>query len=95
MCQNHIDKQWYNFNDSWVSPTTPEQAVDQQAYVLFYRRRLTAPTTLPAAVAPGLGLGTDPATGQGLGLGGGATGVFRWGGIFPLEGDGLPDEPDT
>lgn len=29
----------YDFNDSNVSPTTPERAVSPSAYVLFYKRR--------------------------------------------------------
>ena len=37
--QNFIDKRWYNFNDSHVSPTSASQAVSDAAYVLFYRRR--------------------------------------------------------
>ena len=74
-----------------MSPTTPEQAVNEQAYVLFYRRRLTGvtghPTTTPLPAVTGHGLG--------LGLGGPSTSAFRWGGIVPLEGNGLPDEPDN
>jgi Ubiquitin carboxyl-terminal hydrolase len=29
----------YNFNDSFVSETTPESAINEMAYVLFYKRR--------------------------------------------------------
>ena len=98
-----------------MSSTTPEQAVNEQAYVLFYRRRLTGPSSPPAAIAPGLGVASGPglgvasgpglgvasgpglgvASGPGLGPSGSSTNVFRWGGILPLEGNGLPDEPDN
>jgi ubiquitin carboxyl-terminal hydrolase 4/11 len=37
--QNFLNKQWYYFNDSGVSPATSKSAVQSSAYVLFYRRR--------------------------------------------------------
>ena len=46
----------YNFNDSWVTETSPELAVNEQAYVLFYQRRTGA---LRWA-------GIEPLEGQGL-----------------------------
>lgn len=40
ICQNPLNKCWYEFNDSSVTQTTPQAAVNPLAYVLFYRRRL-------------------------------------------------------
>lgn len=37
--KNPISGQWLYFDDGWVKPTTPEEAIDSAAYVLFYRRR--------------------------------------------------------
>jgi ubiquitin C-terminal hydrolase len=39
LCKNPIDGNWYNFNDSFVSETTAQSAVNEMAYVLFYRRK--------------------------------------------------------
>ncbi|KAI1338019.1 hypothetical protein F5Y15DRAFT_407897 [Xylariaceae sp. FL0016] len=41
--KNFVDDQWYSFNDSSVSKTSPERIVDTSAYLLFYRRRSDAP----------------------------------------------------
>ena len=38
VCKN-IDGNWYSYNDSMVSQTTPSNAIDGSAYVLFYRRK--------------------------------------------------------
>ncbi|OCH87381.1 UCH-domain-containing protein [Obba rivulosa] len=40
---NHTDGQWYHFDDSYVSPSRPEAAVNSNAYLLFYRRRAAHP----------------------------------------------------
>lgn len=37
--KNFVQDKWYNYNDSHVSPSSPDQAVSSAAYVLFYRRR--------------------------------------------------------
>jgi ubiquitin C-terminal hydrolase len=37
-CKNHVDNNWYSFNDSFVSETSPENAVTDLAYLLFYKR---------------------------------------------------------
>jgi len=37
--QNHIDNNWYSFNDSSVSKLSEDELVSSSAYVLFYRRR--------------------------------------------------------
>ena len=40
MCKNFLDNNWYNFNDSYVSPEEdPRNAINGNAYVLFYARR--------------------------------------------------------
>eukprot|EP01017_Pseudomicrothorax_dubius_P040537 TRINITY_DN6355_c0_g2_i4.p1 TRINITY_DN6355_c0_g2~~TRINITY_DN6355_c0_g2_i4.p1 ORF type:complete len:147 (-),score=30.07 TRINITY_DN6355_c0_g2_i4:209-649(-) len=36
---NFKDKLWYEFDDSHVSKTSPDNVVTAAAYVLFYRRR--------------------------------------------------------
>ena len=38
-CRNHRTGDWFNFDDSFVSKTTPDSAVNGCAYVLFYKRR--------------------------------------------------------
>ncbi|EMD38909.1 hypothetical protein CERSUDRAFT_104201 [Gelatoporia subvermispora B] len=40
---NDTDKQWYHFDDSYVTPTRAEAAVNSNAYLLFYRRRAAHP----------------------------------------------------
>ena len=30
VCRNSRDRAWYSFNDGWVSPTSPEAAVNEQ-----------------------------------------------------------------
>ncbi|EKM50435.1 uncharacterized protein PHACADRAFT_129620 [Phanerochaete carnosa HHB-10118-sp] len=40
---NSADQQWHHFDDSYVSPARPEAAVNQNAYLLFYRRRASRP----------------------------------------------------
>lgn len=37
-CKSPLNKQWYNFNDSYVSPIEESKIVSSQAYVLFYER---------------------------------------------------------
>ncbi|KAG8727580.1 CSN-associated deubiquitinating enzyme Ubp12 [Ceratobasidium sp. 423] len=41
--KNPSDGAWYYFQDSLVTPTTPEAAINPGAYVLFYRRRGVPP----------------------------------------------------
>ncbi|KAI0840444.1 UCH-domain-containing protein [Hypoxylon sp. FL0890] len=41
--KNFIDGQWYTYNDSSVSRTSPDRIVDSSAYLLFYRRRSEVP----------------------------------------------------
>ncbi|KAI0644201.1 cysteine proteinase [Trametes meyenii] len=41
--QNHVTGQWYHFDDSYVTPSRPEAAVNQNAYLLFYKRRTARP----------------------------------------------------
>lgn len=36
-----VNDNWYDFNDSSVSKTTPEEVVNSKAYVLFYKRKDT------------------------------------------------------
>ena len=38
VCKN-VDGNWYRYNDSSVSHTSPGNAIDSSAYVLFYRRK--------------------------------------------------------
>ncbi|EJF64133.1 cysteine proteinase [Dichomitus squalens LYAD-421 SS1] len=40
---NHATGKWYHFDDSYVTPARPEQAVNSNAYLLFYRRRTRRP----------------------------------------------------
>lgn len=37
--KNYFDGQWYNFNDSSVSPESKDSIVSSSAYVLFYKRK--------------------------------------------------------
>ncbi|KZS94514.1 UCH-domain-containing protein [Sistotremastrum niveocremeum HHB9708] len=41
--KNHIDGNWYHFDDSHVSPAEAKHAVNNNAYLLFYRRRTAKP----------------------------------------------------
>ncbi|KDN40400.1 hypothetical protein RSAG8_08163, partial [Rhizoctonia solani AG-8 WAC10335] len=41
--KNPSDGAWYHFQDSLVTPTTPEAAINTGAYLLFYRRRGVPP----------------------------------------------------
>ncbi|OSD02956.1 cysteine proteinase [Trametes coccinea BRFM310] len=41
--QNHVTGKWYHFDDSYVTPSRPEAAVNANAYLLFYRRRANHP----------------------------------------------------
>ncbi|KAI0666784.1 cysteine proteinase [Trametes maxima] len=41
--QNHVTGHWYHFDDSYVTQSRPEAAVNQNAYLLFYRRRTARP----------------------------------------------------
>ncbi|KAJ7763535.1 hypothetical protein DFH07DRAFT_882362 [Mycena maculata] len=40
---NHANNTWYHFDDSYVTPARPEDSVNTNAYLLFYRRRTTEP----------------------------------------------------
>ncbi|CDO75837.1 hypothetical protein BN946_scf184951.g35 [Trametes cinnabarina] len=40
---NHVTGKWYHFDDSYVTPSRPEAAVNANAYLLFYRRRANHP----------------------------------------------------
>ncbi|KAF7350667.1 Ubiquitin carboxyl-terminal hydrolase 4 [Mycena sanguinolenta] len=40
---NHANQKWYHFNDSYVTPAKAQDAVNPNAYVLFYRRRSAEP----------------------------------------------------
>ncbi|KXN92430.1 Ubiquitin carboxyl-terminal hydrolase 4 [Leucoagaricus sp. SymC.cos] len=40
---NHENDKWYHFDDSYVKPAKPEDAVNADAYLLFYRRRTSKP----------------------------------------------------
>ncbi|KAI0390532.1 hypothetical protein F5Y17DRAFT_55790 [Xylariaceae sp. FL0594] len=41
--KNFVDGQWYSYNDSVVSKTSPDRIVDAAAYMLFYRRQSEVP----------------------------------------------------
>ncbi|KAK8042126.1 UCH-domain-containing protein [Apiospora rasikravindrae] len=41
--RNFVDGQWYSYNDSSVSKTSPDKIVESSAYLLFYRRRSEEP----------------------------------------------------
>ncbi|ELU40883.1 ubiquitin carboxyl-terminal hydrolase [Rhizoctonia solani AG-1 IA] len=41
--KNQCDGAWYHYQDSLVTPTTPEAAINPGAYLLFYRRRGVSP----------------------------------------------------
>jgi ubiquitin carboxyl-terminal hydrolase 4/11/15 len=38
-CKNHLDNEWYEFNDSNVDKIDQKKVVSDNAYVLFYNRR--------------------------------------------------------
>ncbi|OJT02905.1 Ubiquitin carboxyl-terminal hydrolase 4 [Trametes pubescens] len=40
---NHVTGKWYHFDDSYVTESRPEAAVNGNAYLLFYRRRTSRP----------------------------------------------------
>ncbi|KAI0657997.1 cysteine proteinase [Cubamyces menziesii] len=40
---NHVTGKWYHFDDSYVTPSRAEAAVNANAYLLFYRRRTSHP----------------------------------------------------
>ncbi|KAJ7698969.1 hypothetical protein B0H17DRAFT_1049841 [Mycena rosella] len=40
---NHANDTWYHFDDSYVTPARPEDAVNANAYLLFYRLRTSEP----------------------------------------------------
>ncbi|KAJ7463408.1 hypothetical protein B0H11DRAFT_2052838 [Mycena galericulata] len=40
---NHANNTWYHFDDSYVTAARPQEAVNANAYLLFYRRRTTEP----------------------------------------------------
>lgn len=42
-CKNKVDNQWYNYDDSRVSPATERAVESRAAYLLFYRRRSKRP----------------------------------------------------
>ncbi|KIK61734.1 hypothetical protein GYMLUDRAFT_243413 [Collybiopsis luxurians FD-317 M1] len=41
--QNHMNNKWYHFDDSYVSESSANSAVNANAYLLFYRRRSSSP----------------------------------------------------
>ncbi|KZT18330.1 cysteine proteinase [Neolentinus lepideus HHB14362 ss-1] len=40
---NHVTDKWYHFDDSSVTPAKPSEAVNANAYLLFYKRRTNRP----------------------------------------------------
>ncbi|KAF7370332.1 hypothetical protein MSAN_00664600 [Mycena sanguinolenta] len=40
---NHANQKWYHFDDSYVTPAKAQDAVNANAYLLFYRRRTAEP----------------------------------------------------
>ncbi|KAJ6464645.1 hypothetical protein C8R47DRAFT_1156028 [Mycena vitilis] len=40
---NHPNRKWYHFDDSHVTAAQPQEAVNSNAYLLFYRRRTSKP----------------------------------------------------
>ncbi|RDB15775.1 Ubiquitin carboxyl-terminal hydrolase 4 [Hypsizygus marmoreus] len=40
---NHVTQKWYHFDDSYVTPARATDAVNANAYLLFYRRRSATP----------------------------------------------------
>lgn len=42
-CKNKVDNEWYNYDDSRVSPATEKAVRSRAAYLLFYRRRSNRP----------------------------------------------------
>ncbi|RXW21669.1 hypothetical protein EST38_g4184 [Candolleomyces aberdarensis] len=40
---NHLTGKWYHFDDAYVTPAQPRDAVNANAYLLFYRRRSNHP----------------------------------------------------
>ncbi|KAH9940921.1 cysteine proteinase [Epithele typhae] len=40
---NHVTGKWYHFDDSYVTPSSADKAVNANAYLLFYRRRTSRP----------------------------------------------------
>ncbi|KAF8216853.1 hypothetical protein K438DRAFT_1558345 [Mycena galopus ATCC 62051] len=40
---NHTNRKWYHFDDSYVTAAKPEDSVNANAYLLFYRRRTAEP----------------------------------------------------
>ncbi|KAI0311746.1 hypothetical protein OF83DRAFT_1177271 [Amylostereum chailletii] len=40
---NHVTKKWYHFDDSYVTESRPDDAVNANAYLLFYKRRASRP----------------------------------------------------
>ncbi|KAJ4473567.1 hypothetical protein J3R30DRAFT_3509735 [Lentinula aciculospora] len=47
---NHMNHKWYHFDDSFVSESTANEAVNENAYLLFYRRRSSSPLGGPSHV---------------------------------------------
>jgi hypothetical protein len=41
--KNFVDDKWYYFNDSFVNPADPQNAISGTAYLLFYKRRSDKP----------------------------------------------------
>ncbi|KIY71877.1 cysteine proteinase [Cylindrobasidium torrendii FP15055 ss-10] len=41
--ENHVTGKWYHFDDSFVTPVSASDAVNPNAYLLFYRRRSSRP----------------------------------------------------
>ncbi|KAH8093309.1 cysteine proteinase [Cristinia sonorae] len=40
---NHMTDKWYHFDDSHVTPSLPSNAINSNAYLLFYKRRSSFP----------------------------------------------------
>ncbi|KAF5336704.1 hypothetical protein D9758_015091 [Tetrapyrgos nigripes] len=71
---NHMDGSWYHFDDSYVTPAKASESVNQNAYLLFYRRRSSNPLggkshelveeakSRPRSVAEGETLGSNADT---------------------------------
>ncbi|KAI9887124.1 MAG: CSN-associated deubiquitinating enzyme Ubp12 [Watsoniomyces obsoletus] len=43
IARNFVDGEWYDYNDTMTAKRTPQHAVTNAAYLLFYRRRSTRP----------------------------------------------------
>lgn len=39
-CLNHVNEQWYEYDDQYVTEVDVSQVINSEAYVLFYRCEL-------------------------------------------------------